>query len=120
MTLIKYWQKVNKTDKKDKINKDEDLDLKIGIEKDPDREIKTEKEKNKETDREKKNIKNMISMIVTTMIEEEIDDFKIFYSLNLKIKKLFYYKFFNLKSMKNFLNVYFLFLPFKLIIHSTF
>ena len=90
MTLIKYWQKVNNTDKKDKINKNEDLDLKIGIEKDPDREIKTEKDKDKKTDREKKNTKSMISMIVTTMIEEEIDDFKIFYSLNLKIKKLFY------------------------------
>lgn len=120
MTLIKYWQKVNKTDKKDKINKDEDLDLKIGIEKDPDLEIKTEKDKDKETDREKKNTKSMISMIVTTMIEEEIDDFKIFYSLNLNMKKLLYYKFFTLKSMKNSFNFNFLFLSFKPIIHSTF
>lgn len=75
--LTKSWQKIKKKDRKGKTSKEEDLDQKIKIEKGHVLEIKTEKDK--EIVKEKKNTKNMTSMIVMIMTEEEIDDdFQIF------------------------------------------
>lgn len=69
--LIKYWQKINKTDKKEKENSEEDQNQEIMREEDLDQEKKTKKE----IDKEEKNTKSTINMIVMIMIEEEIDDF---------------------------------------------
>jgi len=69
--LIKYWQKINKTDKKEKENSEEDQNQETMREGDLDQEKKTEKE----IDKEEKNTKSTINMIVMIMIEEEIDDF---------------------------------------------
>lgn len=69
--MIKYWQKVKKTDKKEKENNEKDQGQEIMREEDLDQEKKTEKE----IDKEEKNTKSMINMIVMIMIEGEIDDF---------------------------------------------
>lgn len=79
--LTKSWQKTKKKDRKGKTSKEEDLDQKIDKEKgkEKDRVLKIKREKDKGIDKEKKNTKNMTSMIVMIMTEEEIDDnFKIF------------------------------------------